>query len=85
MDIDIGNIITIVIAFGVFYGATSSQLARLSAKVDELKERVEKHNNVIERTFHLESDMTTAFKRVDELKEADQRILDKLDSMRGGA
>jgi outer membrane murein-binding lipoprotein Lpp len=45
------------------------QIASLVAKVDDLHEDVTKHNHVIERTFKLESDMKTAFHRIDELRE----------------
>lgn len=55
------------------------QNAEQMAMLKALKEQVEKHNNVIERTFKLESDVNTAFKRIDELKEADLRFDDKLD------
>ena len=47
----------------------SKQIATLSAKVDDLHEDVTKHNSVIERTFKLESDVKTAFHRIDELRE----------------
>jgi cell division protein FtsB len=39
-----------------------------------LKEDVEKHNGVMEREYKLESDVHTAFKRIDELKDRDEKI-----------
>jgi len=97
MDITpyVGSIVTIVIAIVGGYVAMknannqrflelSTQIATLMAKVDDLKDTTEKHNQVMERTFHLESDMTTAFKRIDELKAKDERIEDKLDNLKIG-
>ena len=49
--------------------ALSNQIAGLAAKVDDLREDVGKHNNIIERTFKLESDTKTAFHRIDELRD----------------
>ena len=56
----------------------STQIASLTVKVDSIKEDVERHNNTVERTYKLESDVHTAFKRIDDLKEADKRLEDKL-------
>lgn len=46
-----------------------TKLAVLTEKVDELSGRVEKHNNVIERVYKLETDEATMWKRHDELKD----------------
>ena len=97
MDITpyLGTIVSVVIAFGVFYGAVNARLARLEARIEDnqkltqteianLRRDVEKHNQVVSRTTRLESDMSTAFKRIDELREKDTRIEDKLDGLRIG-
>ena len=94
MDITpyVGSIVTIVVAVVGGYVAMknannqrftdlTAQIARLETKMDDLSERVEKHNNTIERTFKLESDMNTAFKRIDELKHRDERIEDRMESL----
>lgn len=47
----------------------ADSIARLEVKMDMLASTVEKHNNVVERTYKLESDVKTAFKRIDELCE----------------
>lgn len=84
----LGFIATIALAFVGFYGMVSSRLASLEAKheaesralresIDTLREEVSKHNSVIERTYKLESDVATAFKRIDDLKEADIRLDEK--------
>ena len=52
------------------------RLARLTEKSDSLTAKVEKHNSVVERTFKLESDMATAWKRHDELKGRVERLED---------
>ena len=71
----ISPIITIVIAAFSAYMVMnkaneqlSIQIATLTAKVDVLTENMEKHNAMNERTFKLESDVHTAFKRIDDLK-----------------
>ena len=97
MDITpyVGSIVTIVVAIVGGYVAMknannqkflelSTQIAALSTKLDDLTVQVEKHNKVVERTFRLESDMNTAYKRIDELKAKDERIEDKLDDLKIG-
>ncbi len=49
----------------------------IAYRVDELTKKVEKHNQVVERTFTLESDNATLFKKQDELRE-DIRLLQSL-------
>ena len=48
-------------------------LPRLSTKLDELTERVNKHNNLVDRTYHLEEDMAVAKEKI---KVANHRIDD---------
>ena len=79
----LGTIVTVVIAFLSFYGAMASKFARMETKMDNLAEQVEKHNDVVERTFKLESDMHTAYKRIDELKERDEKIEAKIEKLHG--
>lgn len=90
----IGAIVTVVVAIVGGYVAMknannakfeqiSVQIASLSQQVVDLKEQVEKHNSTIERTFKLESDMNTAFKRIDELKERDEKIEAKVERYHG--
>ena len=52
------------------------KLAGLSEKTDGLAGKVEKHNSVVERTFKLETDAATAWKRHDELAERVERLED---------
>ena len=47
----------------------SAQIAALAQKVDDLRDDVNQHNRVVERTYKTENDMETMWKRHDELKE----------------
>lgn len=94
MDITpfISPLVTIALAVVTAYIATNAsnnhkfeelrvQNAEQTALLKALKEQVEKHNGVIERTFKLESDMHTAYKRIDELKERDEKIEAKMERL----
>ena len=48
----------------------------IAYRVDELSRKVEKHNQVVERTFKLEGDTTTLFKKQDELRDDIKRLQD---------
>lgn len=71
MDITpyIGTIVTVIIAVGSVYAAIASRLTRLETKIEALTQTTEKHNNVIERTYKLETDVSNIYHRLDELKE----------------
>lgn len=56
------------------YVATSNRLAVLETKMDDLRDKVEKHNSMIERTYKLECDEDTQWKRIDEMRETLNRI-----------
>lgn len=77
MDITpyIGTIVTVVIAVGSVYAAISSRLTKLETLIVDLRRDVEKHNQVVERTYNLEADMREAkteianlYHRYDDLK-----------------
>lgn len=80
----IGSYVAMKNANNAKFTELTAQIARLETKMDDLTVQVEKHNKVVERTFRLESDMSTAYKRIDELREKDTRIEDKLDGLRIG-
>lgn len=71
MDITpyIGTIVTVIIAVGGVYAAIASRLTRLETMIENLTTVTEKHNQVIERTFKLETEVTNIYHRIDELKE----------------
>ena len=62
------------------YVAISNRLSVLETKMDGLSSKVEKHNSVVERTYKLETDAATAWKRHDELA---QRV-DRLENIKIG-
>lgn len=37
-------------------------------RIDELQKQVEKHNSIVERTYLLENEQKTMWKRIDEIK-----------------
>lgn len=71
MDITpyIGTIVTVIIAVGSVYAAISSRLARLETMIETLTKTVDKHNQVVERTYKLETEVDNIYHRIDELKE----------------
>ena len=81
MDITpyLGPIVTALIAFGATYAAFSARLTKLETMIVDLRCDVEKHNQVVERTFKLETEMGTVWKRIDELKTQDERIENKME------
>lgn len=58
------------------YVAISNRLSVLETKMDGLSTKVAKHNSVVERTYRLETDAATAWKRHDELAERVERLED---------
>ena len=63
-------------AAGGVYVAISNRLSVLETKMDALSDKVEKHNSVVERTYKLETDAATAWKRHDELADRVERLED---------
>lgn len=64
----IGPVLTAVITGGGVYAAITNRLTRLETLIGSLKEEVEKHNSVIERTYRLETQQANIFHQLDELK-----------------
>ena len=69
----IGIIPTIVVAVL----SIVSNNAVIKVQIEELEKKVDKHNQVVERTYKLESDVETAFKRIDEERDRIKRLEDK--------
>lgn len=72
----VGPVLTALITLVGVYATMSRQLAVLETEIKNLREQVEKHNRVVERTFKMESDLNTAFKRIDEHRERIERLED---------
>lgn len=76
--------LALIAGLGIIYGWVKThgdqdaevleRLTRLETKLDGLADTVDKHNKVVERTFKLESDLNTAFKHIDRLREDIERI-----------
>ena len=60
--------------------ALNGRLSVIETKVDTLSGRVEKHNTVIERTFKLESDTATMWRRIDEQRERTDHLEQRIDN-----
>lgn len=72
---NLGTIVTIVLAFGATYAAFSSRITKLETRIDDsdkltrvqiedLRADVEKHNNMIERTYALEGQTAVHEQRI---------------------
>ena len=69
MDTIIVAAISLIGTLAGSYFANSKTTALLSYRMEQLEKKVEKHNQVVERTYKIEKDLNTAFIRIDELKE----------------
>lgn len=65
----VGPVISALCAFAGSWLAFSTRLTRVEEKVDSLTTSVNKHNEVIERTFKLEERMEGALHSLDDLKD----------------
>lgn len=63
------GVVTGLCALAGTYFAHNKNTALILYRLDKLEEKQDKHNGLIERTYKLESDLKTAFVRIDELKE----------------
>lgn len=65
---DAGTVIVAACSFlGTLFGAFGG-FRLIEYRVKKLEEKVDKHNNVIERTFILEEQIKTANHRIDDLE-----------------
>lgn len=69
----IGALPTIIVA--VISIVSNNQIVKV--KIEELEKKVDKHNEVIERTYKLESDVETAFGKIDEGRQRIERLENK--------
>lgn len=72
----VSALVSAATAAGGVYVAITNRLSVLETKMDALSDKVEKHNSVIERTYKLETDAATAWKRHDELADRVERLED---------
>lgn len=71
-----GIVSALLAAVGV-YVAITNRLTRLETLIDSLREETAKHNAVVERTYRLEADAATSWKRYDELTARVERLESK--------
>lgn len=64
----IGPVVSAICAFAGSWLAFSTRLTQVEVKVDNLAVSVNKHNEVIERTFKLEERVDGALHSIDEVK-----------------
>ena len=69
----IGIIPTILVA--IVSIVSNNQIVKV--KIEELEKKVDKHNSIIERTYKLESDVKTAFGKLDEERARIERLENK--------
>lgn len=65
----ISPIVSALLAFAGSYLALTNRITRLETMIETLSERVEKHNNVVERTYKLEVEVENLYQRYDELRD----------------
>lgn len=63
------GVVTGLCALAGTYLAHNKTTALILYRLEQLEIKQDKHNSLIERTYKLESDLKTAFVRIDELKE----------------
>lgn len=68
------SILTVAGSVFAFWLGINNRLTRLETKMDELAKKVEKHNSIVERTYRLETEQETAWKRHDELSDRVKRL-----------
>lgn len=66
----IPTIISVIVTSSTRDAVNEERIKFLSMQIDELSDRVAKHNNLVERMAVVERDVKTAFKRIDELQES---------------
>jgi 5-bromo-4-chloroindolyl phosphate hydrolysis protein len=62
-------VITAVVSAVSVYVSLNSRIAVIETKIDTLSKRVEKHNNMVERTYILERDVKTIFNQLEDIKQ----------------
>ena len=83
MEIDLAAFVTPILTAlitGVsIYVGMSEQITVVKTEIKNLTKQVEKHNSIVERTFKLESDTATMWKRLDELRDEIHDVRDRLE------
>lgn len=70
-----GAVSAALAAFGC-YVAITNRLTKMETTIEHMAATMEKHNQVIERTYKLESDLHTAFKHIDMMRDDIHKLED---------
>lgn len=73
----INSLIGIVPAVLVAVVSIISNNQIVKVKIEELEKKVDKHNQIVERTYKLESDVKTVFNKLDEERQRIERLEDR--------
>ena len=65
----IGALISGVVSLIVSSHQHDKAMALVEYRIGELEQKMDKHNNLVERTAVIERDLKTAFNRIDETKQ----------------
>ena len=65
----IGSIIVAVLSFFFSFIGSFAGIKLIKYRIEQLEKKVDKHNTVIERTYHLEDDIKYIKEDIKELKE----------------
>lgn len=85
MMLDINSLVApaftaLLTGLGVYVGM-SNQVVAIRTELANLTKQVEKHNSTVERTYKLESDTSTMWRRLDELRGELERVESKIDAL----
>ncbi len=88
MMLDVNSLVApaftaLLTGLGVYVGM-SNQVVAIRTELANLTKQVEKHNSTVERTYKLESDTSTMWRRIDELRADVRQLEDKLDGVHVG-
>lgn len=73
-------IVAVISLLGTLIGSylsNSKTTALISYRLEQLENKVNKHNNLVERMYRVEMEQDTQWKRFDELKEEVHRLEDE--------
>lgn len=62
-------VMSLIGTLGGAYLGINKAIAVIEERIKGLSERVDKHNQVVERTYKLESDVRTVFIRIEEIND----------------
>lgn len=86
----VGTIVVALLAFAGTYISNQKSNSIWQYRVQQLEEKQDRHNNIIERTYELEKktgeqerDMKTAFNQISEVKENITEVKNKVSKLSG--